>query len=60
MSDEIKTVRVKPWSESQGDFVVINESDFDASVHEMYEEAPQDAAEKPRRGRPPKQDAVEA
>ncbi len=34
MSD--KTVQVKPWGEGQGDFVLINESDFDENVHELF------------------------
>ncbi|WLD64717.1 hypothetical protein [Pseudomonas sp. OVF7] len=34
MSDN--TIQVKPWGEGQGDFVLINESDFDENVHELY------------------------
>ncbi len=34
MSD--KTIQVKPWGEGQGDFVVINEDDFDKDFHELY------------------------
>jgi len=30
---ECKTVRVKPWSPDQGDYVVINESDYDPDKH---------------------------
>lgn len=36
---EIKVMKVKSTHpESQGPFVLINESDFDAKVHEKYEE----------------------
>lgn len=34
MSD--KTIQVKPWGEGQGDFVTINEDDFDKDFHELY------------------------
>lgn len=43
MPDVIPTVKVKPWSKDQGDFVEINESDFDAKVHEAYEEGSAEA-----------------
>lgn len=33
-----KTVKVKSWHKSQGDFVIINESDFDKDVHTLYGE----------------------
>lgn len=38
-------LKVKPWGKDQGDYVLIEEEDFDASKHEKLEE------EKPRRGR---------
>lgn len=58
MSDTPNTVRVKPWGEGQGDFVLINEDDFDAEVHELYEEpdaAPAGAAttDEPKVGKGP-------
>lgn len=31
-----ETMKVKPWGEGQGDFVVINASDFDADIHELF------------------------
>jgi hypothetical protein len=34
-----KTVKVKSWGEGQGDFVEINEIDFDKSKHELYDES---------------------
>lgn len=30
------TIQVKPWGEDQGDFVLINEEDFDKDFHELY------------------------
>jgi hypothetical protein len=36
MSD--KTLKVKSWHKSQGDFVIINEVDFDKDVHTLYGE----------------------
>lgn len=29
----METIKVKPWSNDQGDFVVINAADFDPAVH---------------------------
>lgn len=37
----MKTIKVKPWGEDQGDFVLINEEEFDAGFHSPFE------AEKP-------------
>ena len=34
------TIKVKPWGDGQGDFVLINEGDFDAAVHQLHGEAP--------------------
>jgi hypothetical protein len=36
MSQTIETIKIKPSSEDQGDYVLINKSDFDASVHELH------------------------
>jgi len=33
----METMKVKPWSEDQGDHVVINKADFDPATHEAYE-----------------------
>ena len=38
----VPTIKVKPWGQGQGDFVVINEADFDPALHERL-----DAADKP-------------
>ena len=37
----LPTVRVKPWAESQGEFVLINEADFDPARHVLYDESAQ-------------------
>lgn len=34
-----KTLKVKPWGQGQGDFVLINETDFDSELHELLGEA---------------------
>jgi hypothetical protein len=39
MSDVIPTIKVKPWGKDQGDFVEINEEDFDAKVHKKLSDA---------------------
>lgn len=36
MDDNV--IKVKPWGKDQGDYVLINESDFDEKKHEKYEE----------------------
>lgn len=36
--DIVPTVKVKPWGKDQGDFVEINEEDFDPKVHKAFEE----------------------
>lgn len=33
----MQTMKVKPWSEEQGDFVLINADDFDPSKHERLD-----------------------
>lgn len=35
----MKLIKVKPWGEGQGDFVNINETDFDPDFHEVLDEA---------------------
>lgn len=35
----IETIKVKPWGEGQGEFVIINADDFDPSVHKPYDPA---------------------
>jgi hypothetical protein len=52
----VPTVRVMPTHQSQGEWVEINESDFDPTVHTLYEpDAPQQEPEPAKkRGRPRK------
>ena len=42
----MKTIQVKPWGKDQGDFVVINEEDFDESVHERIDDGAKKGAKK--------------
>ena len=36
----METIKVKPWGEGQGDYVVINAEDFDQEQHEKLEDEP--------------------
>jgi len=36
----METIKVKPWGEDQGEFVLINAEDFDAEKHELLEDEP--------------------
>lgn len=42
----MKLIKVKPWGEGQGDFVHINEEDFNPDFHELLgaEDKPKSAA----------------
>lgn len=44
--NDIKTVKIKSSHPSQGEYIVINEEDFDDSKHELY-----GVESKPKRGR---------
>lgn len=35
----METMKVKPWGESQGEFVLINKCDFDEEKHEAFDVA---------------------
>ena len=37
MSEVCKTIKVMPWSDDQGAFVEINETDFNENIHKLYE-----------------------
>lgn len=50
----MNVIKVKPWGKDQGDYVLINEEDFNAEVHELFD-AP---AEKAKPGRKPKADTT--
>lgn len=34
------TLKVKPWGEGQGDYVLIEEEDFDEKQHSLYDDKP--------------------
>lgn len=36
----VETIKVKPWGDGQGDFVVINKDDFDPDLHEALDDKP--------------------
>ena len=36
----METIKVKPWGEGQGDYVVINAEDFDPEQYEKLEDEP--------------------
>jgi hypothetical protein len=38
MSDKCNVIRVKPWGEGQGDFVVIDPQTYDPNVHQVHDE----------------------
>lgn len=45
----VKTVKIKSTHpETQGDFVEINETDYDAKKHELFEEGDAPAAKQPK------------
>ena len=44
-------IKVKPWGQDQGDFVLIDEADFVEGVHEKLDEP----TEKPKTQRKPKE-----
>lgn len=52
------TMKVIPWSSDQGEFVIINQSDFDPMIHKKYVH---EDAEKPKRAsKATKQEAEKA
>jgi hypothetical protein len=46
MSD--KTLKVQPWSDDQGDYVLIDADSFDENIHSLYDDGTSQAA--PREG----------
>lgn len=49
--EQPKVIKVKPWGMGQGDFVEINEDDFDETKHELFEEMPTEIKRGPGRPR---------
>lgn len=41
----METIKVKPWGEDQGDFVLINAEDFDDAVHSRFDAEGGDSGE---------------
>lgn len=54
----MNTIKVKPWGEGQGDYVLINKEDFNPDFHQRFEAADTEAP-KPR-ARKTKPEATEA
>lgn len=61
---QLETVKIKPSSPEQGEYVVINKSDYDEKLHMLYGEKPPKqestsdepiAVETKKRGRPAKE-----
>lgn len=53
----VNTIKVQPWGKDQGDYVLINESDFNPNFHKKLGEKTQEPEEKPKRqSRKPKVD----
>jgi hypothetical protein len=43
MSNEVATLRIKATDPEQGEFVIINEADFDPEQHERFDAVPEKA-----------------
>lgn len=39
MAEVVPTIKVKPWGKDHGEYVVINEADFDEKVHKKLTDA---------------------
>lgn len=51
----METMKVKPWHESQGEYVLINVEDFDPEKHKPLDDVAAESEPPKRRGRPPKE-----
>lgn len=51
----MNTLKVKPWGKDQGDFVLINESDFDADKHQRLDEEKPEAVSKSKKSKTSKE-----
>ena len=58
MSQTMGTMKVIPWSSDQGEFVIINQSDFDPMIHKEY--IPEDLEKPKRASKATKQEAEKA
>jgi hypothetical protein len=48
------TIKVKPWGKDQGEYVIIEEEDFNPEIHEKADQEPE-AVEPAKRGRKPRE-----
>ena len=48
----MKTIKVKPWGDEQGDHVLINEEDFNPEFHTLLDDASADKAKPARKAKP--------
>jgi hypothetical protein len=39
----METIKVKPWGEGQGEYVLINAEDFNPEIHEEFDAEPKKA-----------------
>lgn len=44
----MSVVKVKSWGKDQGDYVLIDESDFDANSHELFDETKKEVKKTPK------------
>lgn len=45
------TIKVRPWGPEQGDFVIINEDDFDPEFHTLLGDKPAEKAKPARKAK---------
>lgn len=55
----MSVIKVKPWGAGQGDFVLIEEDDFDPEKHVPFGDEPADTEEKKPAKRGPKPKSAE-
>jgi hypothetical protein len=55
----METMKVKPWSQDQGDHVLINKADFDPEIHESFDAKAGDAVTNAKAGDAPAMTAAE-
>lgn len=50
--DICPTIKVKPWSKDQGEYVEINSADFDPEIHTAFDAPASDEAAAPEQPKP--------
>lgn len=48
----MKTLKVKPWGEGQGDHVLIDAQTFDPELHTLLDEVPAEKSKPARKSKP--------